>query len=301
MYYLIILLLIITSPLFFSDSHSLNGLELNNLDIQRFDGIKEDFENDFFPPPGWEIKTNTEDTGGLTGTNLEDPITSSWVSTITPIYLHSGFKAAYISYLEFNYNWLITDLMGVKSDAKLKFWMFYGSELFPVKFFVLLKGNVTNEWDKIASYENAPINHFDYEVEIDLSFYAGQNVKIAFVQKYTDGWHIAVDDISFARFQYDLLSISEDNMNSSSIKLYQNYPNPFNPTTKIDFFNNLSGNVKLSVYNVKGELVNTLLNENLIKGFQTVNFDASGLNSGVYYYKLETPEKTLTKKMILVK
>ncbi|MDA3884134.1 MAG: T9SS type A sorting domain-containing protein, partial [Candidatus Delongbacteria bacterium] len=83
--------------------------------------------------------------------------------------------------------------------------------------------------------------------------------------------------------------------------LNQNYPNPFNPTTTIGFYNNQKGQVKLTVYNMKGELVNTLINENISKGFKSVDFDATALNSGVYYYKLETSNNTSTKKMLLIK
>ncbi len=85
------------------------------------------------------------------------------------------------------------------------------------------------------------------------------------------------------------------------VELYQNYPNPFNPTTTIDFYNNMSGNVKLSVYNAQGEVVANLVNGKMGAGLQSVDFDASNLNSGVYYYTLEAPAKTVTKKMVLVK
>ncbi|PID26420.1 MAG: hypothetical protein CR982_10430 [Candidatus Cloacimonadota bacterium] len=84
--------------------------------------------------------------------------------------------------------------------------------------------------------------------------------------------------------------------------LSQNYPNPFNPTTTINFFNNMSGKVELSVYNAKGELVSTLINsESFATGNHSVKFDASNLNSGIYYYTLKTPTKTISKKMVLVK
>ena len=306
MSYLIILLLIISSSLFFSSINFLNALEINNTKYQRFDGIKEDFEDNFFPPAGWEIKTNTEEDGGLSGYNLEDPIFPSWIFTTNPTYMHSGLKAAYISYMSINYNWLITDLMGVNSEAKLKFWIYYGSELYPVNFFILLKGNVTNEWDKIASYEDAPINYFDYEEEIDLSYYAGQNVKIAFVQEYTDGWHIAIDDISFAKFQYDPLSISqEDNVNPYSIKLYQNYPNPFNPTTKINYKLEITNYelAEIVVYNAMGQIVwSSQLTAHNSQLAGHVLFDGSKFNSGVYYYSLIIDGKKMdTKSLILIK
>jgi flagellar hook assembly protein FlgD len=83
--------------------------------------------------------------------------------------------------------------------------------------------------------------------------------------------------------------------------LAQNYPNPFNPSTTISFYNNLTGDVKLTVLNAKGEHVATLVNNNVKAGNHSVNFDGSKLNSGVYFYKLVTPTSTVTKKMLLVK
>jgi len=85
-------------------------------------------------------------------------------------------------------------------------------------------------------------------------------------------------------------------------ELAQNYPNPFNPNTTIGFYNTTSGKVDLTVYNAKGEVVANLINSNNMKaGYQSVNFNAIGLNSGVYYYTLTTSTKSITKKMLLVK
>jgi hypothetical protein len=83
--------------------------------------------------------------------------------------------------------------------------------------------------------------------------------------------------------------------------LEQNYPNPFNPSTEIRFALQNDSQVKLSVYNTKGELVSNLKNEKMVKGSHVVNFDASALNSGVYFYKLNVGERTETKKMVLTK
>ena len=83
--------------------------------------------------------------------------------------------------------------------------------------------------------------------------------------------------------------------------LEQNYPNPFNPSTEIRFALQNDSKVKLSVYNTKGELVANLKNEKMLKGSHSVNFDASGLNSGIYFYKLEVNGFSETKKMVLTR
>lgn len=94
---------------------------------------------------------------------------------------------------------------------------------------------------------------------------------------------------------------NEDNGIKNSCELFQNYPNPFNPRTTISFYNKMAGNVKLTVLNAKGETVATLINGSVTAGNHQADFNGATLNSGVYFYKLETPTATLTKKMLLVK
>jgi photosystem II stability/assembly factor-like uncharacterized protein len=83
--------------------------------------------------------------------------------------------------------------------------------------------------------------------------------------------------------------------------LKQNYPNPFNPTTNISFDVTNSTFVSLKVFDMTGREVKTLVNENVSAGNYEINFNASELNSGVYFYTLKTNEFTETKKMMLVK
>lgn len=82
--------------------------------------------------------------------------------------------------------------------------------------------------------------------------------------------------------------------------LNQNYPNPFNPTTTISYNVAQRSAVKLTVYDVLGNVVEELVNE-VQAGPQHVAFDGSNLSSGVYFYKLETANDIITKKMMLMK
>ena len=84
--------------------------------------------------------------------------------------------------------------------------------------------------------------------------------------------------------------------------LSQNYPNPFNPSTKINFTLIESGKVDLEVYNILGEKVSTLVNQEMSSGPHEVNFNASNLASGIYIYRINVNNKFVdTKKMILMK
>lgn len=83
--------------------------------------------------------------------------------------------------------------------------------------------------------------------------------------------------------------------------LLQNYPNPFNPVTQIEYSLIHASEVTLSIYNISGEYISTLVNEHQSAGTYRTEFDGSNLASGVYIYKLSTPEFTGVKKMILIK
>lgn len=84
-------------------------------------------------------------------------------------------------------------------------------------------------------------------------------------------------------------------------QLEQNYPNPFNPTTQIKFAIPKDGMTKLSVYDLLGNEVSTLVNKYLSAGNYSFNFDGKDLPSGVYIYQLNTNGLSFTKKMILIK
>ena len=86
-----------------------------------------------------------------------------------------------------------------------------------------------------------------------------------------------------------------------TIVLKQNYPNPFNPTTTIEFGIPESGFVTLAVYNLLGEQVGLLVNENLSAGNYKADWDAGDLPSGIYIYKLIAGGFGQSNKMILMK
>ncbi len=96
----------------------------------------------------------------------------------------------------------------------------------------------------------------------------------------------------------------EETGNISIVKDYllmQNYPNPFNPATKINFSLPKESTVKLTVYNMLGQIVSYIFDGRLNAGTHSVEFNGSGLPSGIYFYKLETDNFSQTKKMTLMK
>ncbi|MCK4978795.1 MAG: T9SS type A sorting domain-containing protein, partial [Candidatus Delongbacteria bacterium] len=105
--------------------------------------------------------------------------------------------------------------------------------------------------------------------------------------------------------KWQIDSSIEENESSlpNNFTLEQNYPNPFNPSTRISYTvpSGYYDNVKLEIFNTKGELVKTLVNKKQNAGKYSIDFNASNLNSGMYFYTLKTLNSATTKKMILLK
>jgi hypothetical protein len=93
----------------------------------------------------------------------------------------------------------------------------------------------------------------------------------------------------------------EDNLPSATL-LEQNYPNPFNPSTTINYFLKNPSRVEISVFDMNGRKVATLVNAaNTNSGWHQVSFDASNLSTGIYIYRLKADGISVSKKMTLIK
>ncbi len=160
---------------------------------------------------------------------------------------------------------------------------------------------VEQEWLTIASYQTTPslagqgttsqahnYAYTDRGVEVGKTYrYALRSVDLnGTVHDYPQTVTVEVNTLAPKVYTY---------------KLEQNYPNPFNPSTRIIYQIAAASNVKLEVFDMLGRKVATLVNERKDAGEYSVNFNASGLSSGVYFYRLQTDKFTQTKKMILMK
>ncbi|MCK4339512.1 MAG: T9SS type A sorting domain-containing protein [Candidatus Cloacimonetes bacterium] len=97
-----------------------------------------------------------------------------------------------------------------------------------------------------------------------------------------------------------------DSNNNGKFKLYPNYPNPFNSSTVIHYYIPKYNRVKISIYNIRGQMIKTLANENLQRGYHKVVWNGKDENckpvsSGIYFYKMETDSFSKVKKAILLK
>ncbi|MBN2185348.1 MAG: T9SS type A sorting domain-containing protein [Candidatus Krumholzibacteriota bacterium] len=125
-----------------------------------------------------------------------------------------------------------------------------------------------------------------------------------------DGGTLARNELMLKTWEFFLNGVSDDITGDTPTPLVnslgQNYPNPFNPSTQIKFSIANKGHVSLKVYNVAGQLVNTLTNEVWDAGLHTIDWNGtndlgSSVASGVYFYKLKADDFESTKKMILLR
>ena len=132
------------------------------------------------------------------------------------------------------------------------------------------------------------------------------------VQQTSDGGYIVAGSSTLGYNNEDVyliktlgdgtVSVQEDrSVMPAGFALLQNYPNPFNPSTNIRFAVTGSGLVTLKVYDILGREVQTLVSENLQQGSYKATFDATGLASGVYLYRLESRGFSQTRKLILLR
>ncbi len=112
----------------------------------------------------------------------------------------------------------------------------------------------------------------------------------------TDGYSIYYGNIPYVDY-----SAVENNEIPEDYSLLNNYPNPFNPFTTIEFEVNTNDLVKLTVYNVLGEKIASLVNEEMKIGSYKVQFNSQGLSSGIFFVRLVNGENAATKKMVLIK
>ena len=162
-------------------------------------------------------------------------------------------------------------------------------------FIILRSESATGGYQEIASYLNTPalVGQGTTSSPTRYRYLDSHNL-----QPGRAYWYKLVDvDFSGRRYEHEPMSVQT----AFEYALDQNYPNPFNPTTAIQFSLEKPGKTVLEIYNTLGQKVATLVNGELSAGAHRYQWNASGLASGVYFYRLQSNEFVATKKMLLVK
>ncbi|MDI6766088.1 MAG: T9SS type A sorting domain-containing protein [Bacteroidota bacterium] len=128
-----------------------------------------------------------------------------------------------------------------------------------------------------------------------------QYARIRFVSQQDTSIIFTAITNSFGEYVITLTGASEPITVTKSFKLHQNYPNPFNPYTTIGFKIPRSMHFELSIYDLLGRKVETLLNEERVAGVHSTKWDGTRYPSGVYVYQLQTGQGSITKKLLLLR
>jgi hypothetical protein len=149
---------------------------------------------------------------------------------------------------------------------------------------------VNNIWEKIGFVEGngTTTEIHQYSFNHKIRNLRQENVKFRLMQIDYDGSFIITEAI-------------EQNIQPFTYELLQNYPNPFNPSTTIEFSTIEKQLVTLEVFNILGQSIEILLNNEIDGGFHKVQFNGYNLPSGVYYFRLTAGDFVSTKKMLLIK
>lgn len=206
--------------------------------------------------------------------------------------------------------WLVTKKFGaLPSDALLMFYACGGSNgSTPYSDSIQILISPTGD-TAVSSFQyietefwptGSVVGNFQQYI-IDLSAFAGSTPRIAF-RYYMDcttmGFVVFLDNLEML----GTIGITQIGSNvPKDFGLSQNYPNPFNPTTKIKFEVPKNTNVKIEVFNNLGQVVKVLHDGFTNAGYYETDFNASSLNSGIYYYRMTAGQYVQTKKMVLVK
>jgi len=164
----------------------------------------------------------------------------------------------------------------------------------------------------VAVYSNlnkdtAPGNPYYHQQSFDMTPYKGQTVRLHFLGTTNASWPTTfrIDDVSILSVTTDVES-PVDLALPSSFTLSQNYPNPFNTTTVISYCLRKNAHVRVVVYNLRGQKVKTLVDEQKPAGeYQTTwegrNDSGEEVASGVYFYRMNAGDFSQTKKMVLLR
>ncbi|MEJ2634730.1 MAG: C1 family peptidase [Calditrichia bacterium] len=228
---------------------------------------------------------------------------------ITKIASHWGDKSIHVNGGKIPYSNNMNDAITYKrgfdyreaGHVTLSYWTRYQTEFDKDICYLEISGD-SLIWQKLDSLSG--IDFVWKQRKVDLPKLDVSKVWIRF-RFVSDGqntnYGVVIDDIEIRSVPVGMENTEAATNLPSTWKLEQNYPNPFNPLTIIKYQLPISSEVELSIYNLLGQKVATLVSAKQPAGYYSVIWDASGLASGVYVCRLDTGDFVQTKKMLLIR
>jgi len=204
-----------------------------------------------------------------------------------------------------NNDWMISPQFLASAGSSISFQAKSATDQYGLERFKIAVGTTPNPAEMTfinpGNYVEAPVEWTEFNYS--LADYAGQNIYVGIVCVSNDAFILFIDDVKI-----EGSTDSNDNtiVTPQTTQLNANYPNPFNPTTFISFDNAQDGNVRIDIFNVKGQKVKTLVNDHFKAGAHKVEWNGTDENnknvsSGIYFYNMKSGKYTATRKMILMK
>ena len=167
-------------------------------------------------------------------------------------------------------------------------------------------GQIVGTLDPVSYTRNFLQSYSSIDYQVSTEAISTMNVKLRLIVDHSGNASYSItnrfydEDVTLAKKGSKVINLNKD-LQIKDYALAQNYPNPFNPVTTITYQLPKSGSVTLKIFDILGNEVKTLVNEQKEMGRYTVQFDASSLASGMYIYRLRANDYTSTKKMLLLK
>jgi len=283
--------------------------------VNAVDGIHPNALGNEFLQMYWTLTS-----GGITSADVEFHYLDSDVAGDEGSYELYRYDGAMLPYSPFNLN-TTTNIASVTGINSFSDWTLGFDNPLPVEL-TTFTANVIGKNVKLIWKTITEVNNYGFDIERkSWDSYNSENgsyKKIGFVEGHGNtnspkDYSFIDDHTSSGKYAYRLKQMDNDGKINYSkdveveIKLPnefildQNFPNPFNPTTKIGFSIPQAGNVKLTVYNLLGQEMGIIINEQIEAGYHYIDFNAVNLNSGVYIYKIEAGNFIQAKKMTFIK
>jgi hypothetical protein len=228
------------------------------------------------------------------------------INSLNPVRHYEYWGSDSLKFIIYISSWAVrppgTD--GIKYDSTVKkdtSWGVRYVKLYEIDFLNIHNRNAQEWCEYFASYHYFGNSYYTTALDFGIVDIITDEwvAPLPEVKKYSTIKGAIIDGIIYG--DTVITSIKWQKKPYESYDLFQNFPNPFNPATKISYQIPKAGNVKLIVFDCLGNEIETLVNTFQTQGYYSIDFNASRLSSGIYFYQLKTTNFIATKKMIVIK
>ncbi|MCA1803133.1 MAG: T9SS type A sorting domain-containing protein [Rhodothermaceae bacterium] len=203
-----------------------------------------------------------------------------------------------------NDNWLISPRIALETESEVRFLAKSVTDEYGLEEFRVGISTTTTQPEnfEMITGTDPVLAPAEWTVfRFDISGFDSDSVFVAIQNISDDKFVFMVDDFQVTGIEGPPVSVETESERPAGVVLHQNYPNPFNPATEISFYLDEPGDIQLSVYDLSGRKIADVASGKYPRGYHSAPFNASGLASGVYIYRLQVGDYSQTRKLLLLK